>query len=466
MRKIRCYRPNRRYGRLKYVVMGSIIICLLVCIGRIDQKQNTFAQVLGDEMKKAAYSGMVKSYMPGFICQTQTTSNHKTAAEMLQEKIVTFIPIYGYLKSQSDYQPPAESSLSYDVIAQREAMDENYVDAKTGEVMIAAENENQEKILSQAETENAKSRQQGETQPQKQTEVAQPAQAQPTQGQQVANQPGNAVGPGSLVMTDTKIGNFQIQKDPVANFALDKLNDFDYLIQNFYTVDRTTTINSGQLNAGDLVSKDLHIKTPASQPQILIYHTHSQEMFADSGGDVMKGVMGCGEYLTQILQQKYGFNVMHHMGEYDVESRDYAYSKAEPAIKKLLADNPSIEVVIDLHRDASNEDTHMVRNVQGVQMAPVMFFNGLSRLADKGDIASLVNPYIQDNLAFSLQMELKAAEYYPDLTRHIYLKGYRYNMHFRPKTLLIELGSQTNTYEEALNAMAPLADLLHKVLCE
>ena len=436
------------------------MIGLLVGIGRIDQKQNTFAQVLGDEIKKTAYSGMVKTYMPGLVCQTQTKSEEKSMAELLQEKVVAVFPLYGYLKTQSDYQPPAESSLSYDVIAQREAMDENYVDAKTGEVMIAAENENQEKILSQAETENAKIRAQSVPQTEKQTEAAQ--QAPPA----AADPNGNAASVGAIASNADKIGNFLLQKEPVANYALEKLNDFDYLIQNFYTVDRTTTINSGQLNAGQLLSDDLHIKTPANQPQILIYHTHSQEMFADSGGDVTKGVMGCGEYLTQILQQKYGFNVIHHMGQYDVESRDYAYAKAEPAIEKLLADNPSIEVVIDLHRDASNEDTHMVREVQGVQMAPVMFFNGLSRLADKGDIASLVNPYIQDNLAFSLQMELKAAEYYPNLTRHIYLKGYRYNMHFRPKTLLIELGSQTNTYEEACNAMAPLADLLHKVLCE
>ena len=76
----------------------------------------------------------------------------------------------------------------------------------------------------------------------------------------------------------------------------------------------------------------------------------------------------------------------------------------------------------------------------------------------------LKNPYIADNLAFSFQMQLAAAEYYPDFTRRIYLKGYRYNMHFCPKSLLVEVGAQTNTYEEAENAMEPLADILAKVL--
>lgn len=77
-------------------------------------------------------------------------------------------------------------------------------------------------------------------------------------------------------------------------------------------------------------------------------------------------------------------------------------------------------------------------------MAKVMFFNGLSRTTKLGDIAYLYNPYIADNLAFSFQMQLTAAEYYPGYTRKIYLKGYRFNMHYCPKTLLVEVGAQTN----------------------
>lgn len=69
-----------------------------------------------------------------------------------------------------------------------------------------------------------------------------------------------------------------------------------------------------------------------------------------------------------------------------------------------------------------------------------------------------------DNLAFSFQLQLMANEYYPGLARRIYLKGYRYNMHLCPKSLLVEVGAQTNTKEEAYNAMEPLADILDKVL--
>ena len=88
----------------------------------------------------------------------------------------------------------------------------------------------------------------------------------------------------------------------------------------------------------------------------------------------------------------------------------------------------------------------------------------MSYTVDKGNLDYLPNPYIQQNLAFSFQMQLKAAEYYPGLTRRIYLKGYRYNMHLCPRTLLVELGAQNNTYEEAINACDPLAHILDMVL--
>lgn len=245
----------------------------------------------------------------------------------------------------------------------------------------------------------------------------------------------------------------------------EKLNDFDYLIQKFYTVDKTTTINSSQLNAGELLAKDCSIqKRTDGEPQILIYHTHASEGYSNSvAGDYSTTVVGVGERLTQILEDTYGYQVLHDTGVYD-NDRDHAYSVAEPYVKQILADHPSIEVVIDLHRDGVADGTRLVTGQNGVQMAQIMFFNGLSRTTSMGDIEYLYNPYIQDNLAFSLQMQLAASELYPDFSRKIYLKGYRYNMHFCPKSLLVEVGAQTNTLEEAMNAMDPLAKVLNEVL--
>ena len=225
-----------------------------------------------------------------------------------------------------------------------------------------------------------------------------------------------------------------------------------------------TTIGKDQLCVEKLLRPDMTVDTSVDGPEILIYHTHSQEGYKDSKpGDLSESVVGLGDTLTKLLEDK-GFRVLHHKGTYDLPDRDHAYSTAAPKIEQIIKENPSIQVVIDLHRDGVGESTRLVTEQNGKKMAQIMFFNGLSRTTSIGDIAYLKNPYIEDNLAFSFQMQLAAAEYYPGLTRRIYLKGYRYNMHFCPKSLLVEVGAQTNTLKEAQNSMEPLADLLGKVL--
>lgn len=244
-------------------------------------------------------------------------------------------------------------------------------------------------------------------------------------------------------------------------YRLEQLADYDFLMKNFYNVHTSTTAGRDLMDAERLLSRDLSLKKEEPGPQILIYHTHSQEGFADSvPGDASTTILGVGEFLAELLRDQYGYNVMHHMGQYDVENRDYAYSESLPAMEELLAENPSIEVVIDLHRDAVAEGTRLVTEIEGRPTARFMFFNGLSRLKKHGDIDYLPNENLADNLAFSFQMQVLCNEYYPGLTRKIYLKGYRYNMHLKPRYLLVEMGAQTNTYEECYNACIPLARML------
>lgn len=249
-----------------------------------------------------------------------------------------------------------------------------------------------------------------------------------------------------------------------AQVDLERLQSYENLVQEFYTIDSNTMAGSDQLNVELLLSKDMTISKEGEEPQILIYHTHSQEAFADSlPGDQDTSIVGVGERLTEILREEYGYTVLHHTAQYDTV-RDDAYSEALPAIEQLLEEHPSIQVVIDLHRDSVADETRLVMDLDGRPTARFMFFNGLSRTRKTGNIAYLYNENQDDNLAFSFQMQLKAAEYYPGLTRRIYLKGYRYNMHLRPKYLLVELGAQNNTVEEAMNACDPLAHILDMVL--
>lgn len=271
-----------------------------------------------------------------------------------------------------------------------------------------------------------------------------------------------ASGSGVIYMDEA---GFVPAKEKSITYTKEQLMDTEFVKSKFYTEDPTTQIRNEQLAYDKLMGFDATLKQDNSLPQILIYHTHSQETFVDSDPTRAETtIMGVGECLTRILRDQYGFNVIHHLGQYDLESRDYAYTEAAKGLEAVLAEYPSIEVVIDLHRDAVPEDTKLVTTIQGKEVAKFMFFNGLSYTRAMGELTSLPNPYVQDNLSFAFQMNLAAQEYYPDITRKIYLKGYRYNMNYRAKSLLVELGAQTNTVEEAMNACEPLAHVIAMVL--
>lgn len=262
--------------------------------------------------------------------------------------------------------------------------------------------------------------------------------------------------------TNAEERSFVPMEEKSYRYRWEELSSYEELIKAFYAVDSTTVAGEELLRTETLLEKDMRIQGSADEPQILIYHTHSREGFADSvPGDKNSGILGAGEYLATLLREQYGYNVIHNIDCYDKE-RDYAYSNSLPAVQAILEEYPSIEVVIDLHRDAMPEDRRLVMDIQGRPTAQFMFFNGLCR-TKKGAIEQLENPYLADNLALSFQMQAACNEYYPGIARRIYLKAYRYNMHLCPKSLLIELGAQNNTEEEARNACELLAHVLDLV---
>ena len=245
-----------------------------------------------------------------------------------------------------------------------------------------------------------------------------------------------------------------------------QLSDFNYLVNEYFTVDGGTVADADLLDAASFLAEDLSIVKNPAVPQILIYHTHSQEEFADSvEGDTGTTIVGMGDVLADALEAK-GYQVIHDTGVYDlvdgVLDRSAAYDYARTAVEELLAQYPTIQVVIDLHRDGV-EGQKFVTEIDGKPCSMVMFFNGISR-NQQGEISYLPNPYVKQNLAFSFQMEFAARQQYPGFTRNIYLKAERFNLHLRPRSVLIEAGTQLNTVEEERNAMEILANLLDEVL--
>lgn len=259
----------------------------------------------------------------------------------------------------------------------------------------------------------------------------------------------------------------------ISEQELQNIQDFAYLKKNYYVVDHRTVFLPEDIDTQKALAKDFTIEKNSKEPQVLIFHTHASEAFADS--DMSKGlgegIWGVGEYLKELLEEEYGISVLHHDGVYDVVNGKGqitgAYERMEPPIRQILEENPSIKVCIDMHRDGVAEGTKLVTNINGKDCAQVMFFNGLCRLNQDGNpipAPGLSNPYIEDNLAFSLQMQMQANTRFPNFARRIYLNAYRFSLHMKPRSTLIEVGAQTNTKAEARNAMEPLAEVLASVL--
>ena len=364
---------------------------------------NEFWEECRYEGRKCIQEYTEKMYMPGLAYQRMEQGTEP--AGWFQEKALAWLPLVQYISDREVLEQGVEDEETLAKILEKQANDESVVDAD-----------------------------------------------------------GNLVGESKTAQVPADLG----QNKSAIDMSIERLRDFDYLLSNFYTVDSSTMIGPEQLNADDLFGRSMKINRKEKGPKILIFHTHSQEEFVDSiPGDPSTSIVGIGDYLTELLNQK-GIETIHDRGVYDIINgqldRSNAYEYAEAGVRPILEANPTIEVAIDLHRDGVAEGTHLVTEVNGKPTAKIMYFNGLSRTRANGDITYLPNPYIQDNLAFSLQMELASERMFPGFARHIYLRAYRYNLHLLPKSLLIEAGAQTNTVQEMKNAMEVLAETLYQVI--
>ena len=254
---------------------------------------------------------------------------------------------------------------------------------------------------------------------------------------------------------------------------VDRLADRNYFISSFYNKDAKTGIIKNMFDPEKFLNTNLKEEKKISSPQVLIFHTHGgTEYFVDSNtSNIKEGIVGAGEQLKYVLENKYGINAIHAANVFDmvdgVSRRDGSYERMEPVISKILEENPSIKVVIDLHRDGIEPNPHLVTYIDGKPYAKIMFVNGVSALEEGNEVKELnylKNNYLEDNLAFSFNMQIAANEIYPDFTRKILLKPYRFSTHMAAKSLLVEVGSQYSTKEEAFNAMELLADLIENVV--
>jgi len=287
------------------------------------------------------------------------------------------------------------------------------------------------------------------------------------------------VGLGDVVIEYGTTGYITVQEvldtRILAPAGLDALRNPDTLRNAMYIVDPRTVFVPEMFDIDRFLATDMGVNPQSlanGDPVVLIFHTHSTEFFVDSNpDDKFSGIVGVGAHLAALFNDM-GIGTIHMTQRFDfIDGQSHimgAYERQVPYIQRILAENPTIEVVIDLHRDGLPEGApKLVTDINGRPTAQIMFFNGLSTLNDGGQplpIATLPNPNLPYNLAFSFQMQLAANEMFDNFTRRIYLNAFRYSLHFAPKSLLVEVGAQNNTFQEAINAMQPLAEVLASVI--
>ncbi len=188
---------------------------------------------------------------------------------------------------------------------------------------------------------------------------------------------------------------------------------------------------------------------PGTGPVILIYHTHFTESFLPSSQvlfseDMDLSVCRLGKELARLLQEQYGFVVIHHQQVYD-QPRRYAYEKARPAIESLLQGQEQIGLVLDLHRD-------------GVSRASTTAELGGSPLGRILFVIGSLHQEFGTNLKFTLRLQQELESLIPGLSRGIRQQNFVYNQDLHPYSVLVEIGGHENSIEEALRAVPYLAE--------
>ena len=221
-----------------------------------------------------------------------------------------------------------------------------------------------------------------------------------------------------------------------------------------------------------LLSAKLPFKLSGDGPYVLIVHTHASESYFPQGketytltdvertSDKRYNVVRVGDELEKTLKEN-GISVIHDRNIYDSPSYNGSYTRTLEAIGQTLKKNPSIKVVIDLHRDAMTTEEGVkyrtVAEVEGKRLAQMMI------VMSTGE-SGLPHPNWAENLKLAVKLQNAMAEKYPNLMRPINLRKERFNMHVTHGSMLVEVGTSANSLDEALGSVTLLGKELATIL--
>ncbi len=211
-----------------------------------------------------------------------------------------------------------------------------------------------------------------------------------------------------------------------------------------------------------LLAQPLSWSLRADEPTVLILHTHASESYTRAEGedyeetsdfrtlDEAYNMVSIGARVAQILEEN-GISVIHDCALHDYPSYNGSYADARTSTADILAQYPSIRLVLDLHRDASGDINDQLRTcatVDGEQIAQLLFVMGTDYDA------------WQENLSLALKLHVQLERNAEGIMRPLSLRGNRFNEDLSNGALLVEVGAAGNSHAEALRAAKYLAQAI------
>lgn len=248
-----------------------------------------------------------------------------------------------------------------------------------------------------------------------------------------------------------------------------KNNDIGYQSQMKIAIRNDT---NEKIDINELLKAPISKLTSKKGPKVLIYHTHTTESYVDKASnlnktdfpswskDPQKGVVRVGDQLASILKKNYDIDVIHNGTIHDYPDYNSSYANSLKTVSSILKSYPSINVVIDLHRDGlggQGKKLRVVKEVNGKNAAQVMFVMGTNK-------NGLYHPNWKENMKFALKLQDTLNKICPGLAKPINLSKNRYNQHVSDKALIIEVGGDGNLLEECLESTKYLAQAISQVV--
>ena len=216
----------------------------------------------------------------------------------------------------------------------------------------------------------------------------------------------------------------------------------------------------------ELLEAPLDWDLTAEAPTVLILHTHTTESYTKNGENYEEtsdfrtlseeyNMVSIGDRVAQLLKAA-GIGVIHDRQLHDYPSYNGSYVHARASTEEILKANPSIRLILDLHRDALEKN--------GSQLGPVAAIEGNSAaqmmLVVGTNVSRQAHKNWEENLSLALKLQVQLERLYPGIMRPVNLRQQRFNQDLSPGALIVEVGAAGNTRAEALAAARALAEAI------